>query len=277
LGEENPEAANKISRVSRSDDLADISAFSMKVLLIMNIGSRETDHESVRQVPIDSVSIFSQSSSIAYTDLPEINDVGVIASEKPEAEVVVSNEVAMLRLNLELAKRRLKLAGLQKKRLEVNKKADPVESSDLISKEAIIDQAKNIAIEPAKATVQDLLKRQEELRSNIKASKEAQKELKDGQDISHLRQMIQSQRALLSQHGIAVKNCTELLQQTQFSFESELEANAQSQARLRDLLQRKASSEKMVRNVSSKIMKLRRKRDKDATRNMKGKGEDRST
>jgi DNA-binding transcriptional MerR regulator len=89
--------------------------------------------------------------------------------------------------------------------------------------------------------------------------------------------MIQSQQALLSQHGIAVKNCTELLQQTQFSFESELEANAQSQARLRDLLQRKASSEKMVRNVSSKIMKLRRKRDKDATRNMKGKGEDKST
>jgi|AntRauTorckE5430_2_1112549.scaffolds.fasta_scaffold00605_9 hypothetical protein len=277
LGEENPEAANKISRVSRSDDLADISAFSMKALLIMNIGSREIDNESVRHVPIDSVSIFSQSSSMAYTDLPEINDVRVIASEKAEAKVVVLNEVARLRLNLELAKRRLKLAGLQKKRLEVNKKPDPVELGDLISKEAIIEQAKTIAIEPAKATVQDLLLRQEELRSNIKASKEAQKELKDGQDISHLRQMIQSQQALLSQHGIAVKNCTELLQQTQFSFESELEANAQSQARLRDLLQRKASSEKMVRNVSSKIMKLRRKRDKDATRNMKGKGEDKST
>ena len=271
LAEKYSKATKKISDVSQDDDLADISAFPMKSLLIINIGLQGTDDEFVRQRPIESITVFNRSNS---NGLQESNDTSEISSEKNEVKVVPSNQAAKLRLDLELAKRRLQLAGLQKKRLEAKQKPAPVESHDLISKKTLTDQAEIILATSAKATVQDLLKRQQELRSNIKASREAQKELKNGQDISHLRQMIQKQQALLSHHGNALKNCTALLQQTKVSLEAEKEAYDQGEVRLRDLLQRKSSSERMVRNVSSKIMKLRRKRDKDAAGHNKGKGGD---
>ena len=291
---------------SRREKLPNLSAFTMQSLRIMNIGSQGTDDELVRHRSIESISILRRSSSVvavastASTGVPEAD--GVKSSEisicdnnnnNNESNVLSSNRVAKLKLDLELAKRRLKLAGLQKKRLEVQRhptpvpvnvadlsnkdpapaidlqvqqlpQPDPVDSTDLLNKDPVIDLTEHFPAKPAMVTMQDLLKRQQELLSNIKASKEAHKELKDGQDISNLRQMIQKQQALLRQHGTTVTNCTESLQQCKTSLELEKKAKAQSEAILQDLLQRKAQNENMMGNVSRKIMKLRRKREKAA-------------
>jgi hypothetical protein len=284
---------------SRRGKLPNLSAFTMQSLRIMNIGSQGTDDELARHRSIESLSILRRSSSVVAvasstsTSVPDTDDVkssdiSIRDNNKNESNVLPSNRVAKLRLDLELAKRRLKLAGLQKKRLEVQRQPTPVpvDVADLSNKnpapvidlqvqtlpqpdpddstDLVIDLTEHLSAKPAKATMQDLLQKQQELLINIKASKEAHKELKDGQDISNLRQMIQKQQALLRQHGTTVTNCTESLQQCKTSLDSEKKAKTQSEATLQGLLQRKAQNENLMGNVSRKIMKLRRKREKAA-------------
>lgn len=237
--------------------LSDVSAFRMKSLLITNIGSYGSKEE------------------IRYraTSNPDSEDVWQISGKQNEGtSVPPTKNIMKLRLNLELAKNRLKLAELKKAKTKIlgeQQSKTIAEIDDQKTKEIEEDCASQEPPSSKVETVHDLLKRQEELRESISASKEAQKELKNEQSISSLREMIEKQKVLLQYHGSQLRSCTDSMRSCMTGLEQEKKDREKSDAKLQDSLQRKAVTEKMVRAVTRKIMKLRRRRERDS---LKGNG-----
>jgi len=265
----------------QKDGLDDISAFTMKTLLLTNIGSYGSDekiHHRTAENHSDDTSPEGHRKRKSRCRNANSSDMGGADDDerKGKAQIVPPvSDAARLRLNLALAKRRLRLEELKNaksKRVKVTSEAAPVreeENSVGPVNEAIemnIAVGDGILVNEGNATkretFQDLLKRQEELRENINASREAQKVLKGDQEVSNLLEMIEKQRALLEYHGQNVRSCTTSLIDCKTSLVQENQGQAQSERRLKDLVQRKAATENMVRSVTKKIMRLRRRREK---------------
>ena len=108
--------------------------------------------------------------------------------------------------------------------------------------------------------MQELLKRQEELRESINSSREAQKEIKYEHEVSNLREMIEKQKVLLEYHSSELRSCNLQMRSCRIELKEERLGKEKSEEMIRDFEHRKAMTEKMVRSVTSKIMKLRRRR-----------------
>ena len=177
---------------------------------------------------------------------------------------------------LENRDKQLKLAELKNSQ----KKIDPFEATEnesrITEEEVMIERGEeskvviSVAVEEKKPSkpdnVQDLLKRQKELQESINASREAQKELKKEQDVSSLRKMINKQKVLLEYHGSQLRSCTSDMKKCKGKYEEEKTAKKQNETKLKDLIERKAITEKLVISVTNKIMSLRRQRERDSNK-----------
>jgi hypothetical protein len=218
---------NSSDTENQDDGKINVQAFTMKSLLISNIGSHPNERH--RQLePRGKGTISNKREVLVTSALPK-------------------NKADVLRLGLELAKRRLKLAELQKmKRLHSTSVAmcsnDPKKVTE---------------------TESDLQKSQsDDLGGELSLSSRAEMKEVDG---SLLLGMIHKQQILLRQHKENLHIHTSSLQECQSLLEEEKKLRHETEKRLLDLMQRKDGTEKMVTSITKKIMRLRRRRNKDSS------------
>jgi len=203
----------------------DVQAFSMKSLLISNIGSHPDErHRQIGKIDLTrKVTRSNKDHSPAKIALPQ-------------------NKADMLRLGLELAKRRLKLAELQKL---IKLKSKPA----VICKDA--DKIIGTECETRNGDQSDAC--------GVPCSSSLEMKEFDG---ALLLGMIHKQQILLRQHKENLHKHTVSLQECQSSLEEEKKLHNDAEQHLLDLMQRKDGTERMVRSITKKIMRLRRRRYK---------------
>lgn len=236
------EAKNVETQKTMKPGLSDVTAYAMKSLVIKKIGSFGNNEERYRER--------------LYHGSDE-----VLPNNRATDDIIAApstDNSAKLRLNLELARNRLKLAELKRAQTKIRGEQEIQAISNENTKET-----DKIEEPPAIQTLEGLLKRQEELRQSISASKEAQKEVKQEQSISNLREMIEKQKVLLEYHGSQLRSCSDAMRGCVVGLGQEKKAKETSDLKLQDLLQRKAVTEKMVKAVTKKIMRLRRLRERN--------------
>jgi hypothetical protein len=221
---------NSPENENQHDERVDVQAFSMKSLLISNIGSHPNERH--RQLHARGYATVSNKEQISTTTtLPR-------------------NKADILRLELELAKRRLKLAELQKMK-KLRSTSVVVCNKDV---EKITDTENNIEMNPRKTQSID----QGDV---LDVASSTRIEVKDF-DGSLLLGMIHKQQSLLRKHKESLHLHTLSLQECQSSLEEERKLYHETEKRLLDSMQRKEGTEKMVRSITKTIMRLRRQRNK---------------
>ncbi|GFH49410.1 predicted protein [Chaetoceros tenuissimus] len=235
--------------------LHDITAFSMTSLVISNI-SAGGETELVRPRAIESINILGPPRTSTRTNNMSMEmkvKEEPVAESKTEEKSDVSR-ADKLKLELELAKRRLRLVELQRKRQKI---AETFEENDsgTVKKESASKGDKL-----SKPSIEELLKKRQELSDNIQASKITQQKKKEESTVRQLRTMIAKQEKLLNQHKDAVKQCIIDIQDCRTTIENEKAVKEKAELQLRDLQQRRENTEKMMKDVSNNVMKLRSKR-----------------
>jgi hypothetical protein len=73
--------------------------------------------------------------------------------------------------------------------------------------------------------------------------------------------MIEKEKALLDYHSSQLRSCTDAMRTCMTDLENEKKGREECNGILHDLNQRKTVADKMVRSVTKKIMRLRRRRE----------------
>lgn len=238
----------------KESNLPDITAFSMTSLVISNI-SASGETELVRPRAIESITILGPPRTSIGTNMSMEKKVKEepVAGIKTEERSDVSR-ADKLKLELELAKRRLRLVELQRKRQKISETFEENESVT-IKKESVSEGDKL-----SRPSIEELLKKRQKLSDNIQASKITQQKKKEENTVRQLRTMITKQEKLLNQHKDAIKLCIIGIQDCRTTIENEKAVKEKAELQLRDLQQRRENTEKMMKDVSNNVMKLRSKR-----------------
>ena len=238
----------------KESNLPDITAFSMTSLVISNI-SASGETELVRPRAIESINILGP----PRTSIGTNTSMELKVKEEPVAEIKTEDRSDVsradkLKLELELAKRRLRLVELQRKRQKISETFEENESVT-IKKESVSEGDKL-----SRPSIEELLKKRQKLSDNIQASKITQQKKKEEHTVRQLRTMIAKQEKLLNQHKDAIKLCIIGIQDCRTTIENEKAVKEKAELQLRDLQQRRENTEKMMKDVSNNVMKLRSKR-----------------
>ena len=251
----------------------DINAFQIKSLLIKVVKSSVCNPE-----PTSSVKNFDE---LLSTSTP--NHDADMKEEKPTIRKAES-----LRLNLELAKRKLKLRELlnaKAKKVKCNSDQSSVSNEDISSTplDNNIQNVENISCDyllpfqntqevhyPNQASeiternniAAELRKKHVALKESIEQSKEANKGLRDDKEIKALKQMIEKQRQLLQSHGLKISSCNQLLEECGNEILVNKNLKMKSSEKVQELVKRKSTMEKMITSVSKKIIESRRRRSR---------------
>jgi len=230
----------------------------MKTLIVVNVGISEPEPKSQEQLDLGSTDFKS--------------DVYIVDSqnEQQQASRADSSEASFknadkLRLDLELAKRKLKLEELiqaKRKRLAGQKvKVVSSISSEPNSKDDVVVDLK---LKKGNETASDLRKRLAQMKNTINTSKEVNRELKHEAHVGDLRGMIERQRGMLEHHGDTVRSCSASLKACDEQLPREKEGIVKCKGKLDNLNQRRAATEKMIQSVTEKLMSLRRIREQNS-------------
>jgi len=118
-----------------------------------------------------------------------------------------------------------------------------------------------LATQQRPRSIEDLRRRQLELKRSIEASAASQRQIRHNLEVTNLREMVNKQRRLLSQQGTKLSESASLLKQCSEDVATEELALENSERNLEDLLRRKRILEGMVMKATRKLMKGRRRRD----------------
>ncbi len=260
--------------------LQDISAYSMKSLLISGIGTQGPD-EKVRYRILESIPFTRSSSDNLDSSSQNTGILGPNSTNETnnstntrETEQIKADVQATipekLKLDLELAKRKLKLQELKKAKAMKDNEMRLNPSSTVLN-----DIGSKLKVEEKKSEFTEMKEKQPEklkelrerlakMKESIIVAKGANRELKYEQQVADLRRMIEKQRAMLAHHGDNVRSCTATLRTSEEKLKLETQGLEICQKRLIHVKQRKASTEKMVQSVTKKLMSLRKRREDDA-------------
>mmetsp|Transcript_59696 Transcript_59696/g.176867 ORF Transcript_59696/g.176867 Transcript_59696/m.176867 type:complete len:1217 (-) Transcript_59696:670-4320(-) len=115
--------------------------------------------------------------------------------------------------------------------------------------------------QPRPQSIDDLRRRQLELKRTIEASAASQKQIRQNKEVSDLRDMVNKQRRLLSQQGTKLSESATSLRRCEEGVAAEEGALEESERSLEELLRRRRILEGMVMKATRKLMNERRSRD----------------
>lgn len=217
----------------------DISALRMPNLIISNIGEAGPE-ENIRPRSVDSLTV------------PVIQD-GL--QSKQDKEQLPISKAEKLRLNLELAKRRLKLEELRHQKIK--------KSTSLTDKNEVrlCVKNENDEIVPVKLSVEEMRRKHAELTEKVNSSRQANLQRLAEKEVSDLRKLVDKQQQILRYHVEQIKSSTTALSEDRQQIIIENEGIDVSKKCLASLQLRRASTLDTIQSVTKKLMKLRRQRE----------------
>lgn len=221
--------------------LPDISALRMPSLIISNIGEAGPE-ENIRPRGADSLTV------------PVPKNV----TEHNEKKLPIS-KADKLRLNLELAKRRLRLEELRHQKI---KKSTSLQSSkEEIEVRHCVKNEQNIQTVQTKLSLEEMRRKHAELTERVNSSRQANSQRFAEKEISDLRKLVDKQQHMLRYHVEQIKSITNSLCENQQQVTDENAGIEDSTKSLSSLQLRKASTLESIQSVTKKLMKLRRQRE----------------
>jgi hypothetical protein len=261
--------------------LTDITAVSMQSLIIENIGNSGPSslvhinapkrlkfmRDKTSDMESDKTSEVGTSNSVDGENmlLHEQSEVVNTPTSTPQLDVWKKR---LVDLKLKLAKRRLQLKLLEKSKKQdsvdmnhevnvvTNGLSNQAEDSDRNS-ETTEERPQILPAPSEEVTADNLRLRQRELRELIDTSKKNQKELSRKNVLTDLTVMIDKQRELLLEHGERIKETSTNLKECLNNVENEKSSVKTCEGRIGDLMTRKQILEKMVLEVTQKLVDSR--------------------
>ena len=238
---------------SKLSGLQDISALrNIPTLVIPNVHLTGTD-DMVRFVH----SVYDLSSEDDCSS--ESDDDNSLSPSPPEAEVTLSNDSQKkshqsLKQQLQLAKLRLEIKRKEQLLLEKKKKAPEIASDTtndacLESSEgkcAVIDNGSNLTTSSEDKKVQ------------LEQLRRRQKELKQKNEVSNLKNLINRQRKLLRAKGQEISESSKQLENIERDISSKQNLLDGSNKRLEEMQHRKRIMERMIIKATEKVMTARK-------------------
>lgn len=217
----------------------DISALRMPNLIISNIGEAGPE-ENIRPRSVDSLTV------------PVIQDD---LQSKQDKEQLPISKAEKLRLNLELAKQRLKLEELRHQKMK--------KSTSLTDKNKVRKCVKNENDEfvPVKLSVEEMRRKHAELTEKVNSSRQANLQRLAEKEVSDLRKLVDKQQQILRYHVEQIKSSTTALSEDRQQLIIENAGIDDSKKSLDSLQLRRVSTLDSIQSVTKKLMKLRRQRE----------------
>jgi len=244
-----------------------ITAFSMPTLVINNIGSHglsEFIHAPKR--------LKFMRSKTSNIEKDTISDIGNVNSGD-DGDTEGSETAKSIELKLKIAKRRLELKLLEQSmkgsRIALNVNQKEIESTNTTSEwlhqlekdtyrsDAVMETAEEYP-QVAVPTAENLRSRQRELRTLIDVSKKNQIAISRRAVVDNLTAMVDKHRELLLEHGEKIKETSAELKDCINSLELEKSSIKTCECHIHELSSRKQILEKMVLDVTQKLIDSRR-------------------
>jgi hypothetical protein len=227
----------------RTQSLPDVSALRMPSLIISNIGKAGPE-ENIRPRGADSLIV----------PMPK----NVPRSEQNEKKLPIS-KADKLRLNLELAKRRLRLEELRHQKI---KKSTSLQSpKEEIEVRNCVKNDQNNKTVQTKLSLDEMRRKHAELTERVNLSRQANSQRYAEKEVSDLRKLVEKQQQMLRYHVEQIKSITSALSENQQQVIIENAGIEDSTKSLASLQLRKASTLESIQSVTKKLMKLRRQRE----------------
>lgn len=229
-----------INEGDHAKHLPDVSGLRMPNLIISNIGEAGPE-ENIRPRGVDSLAV------------PVVNDDS--RSKQNEKELPIS-KADKLRLNLELAKRRLKLEELRHQKI---KRSTTLKENDEVSN--CVENGENNAMVEAKLSVAEMRRKHAELTVKVNSSRQANLQRIAEKEVSDLRKLVDKQQQMLRYHVEQIKASTTALSEDRQQIVNENAGIEESKKTLASLQLRRVSTLETIQSVTKKLMKLRRQRE----------------
>jgi hypothetical protein len=162
-------------------------------------------------------------------------------------------------LNLELAKRRLRLEELRHQKI---KKSTSLQSSkEEIEVRNCVKNDQNNKTVQTKLSLEEMRRKHAELTERVNSSRQANSQRFAEKEVSDLRKLVEKQQQMLRYHVEQIKSITSALSENQQQVIIENAGIEDSTKSLASLQLRKASTLESIQSVTKKLMKLRRQRE----------------
>ena len=240
-----------------NSSIQDLTAVRMLGSLVVQIGIIPEPRDKVRYVH----TVYQESSDSDDESDEEAED------EQPAAAILVNEAkpaaatgAEALKQKLHLAKLRLelkkKLRALKKKQTEATSAPESSSSTDIAPQENQPSNSQSFENE-ARAAAESEVPHVDKA-AQIEELRRRQKELKQSNELSNLKNLVQRQREILRVKGAELSESSEQLQSCVGEIKSKQEQLAASEKKIEEMHHRKRIMEGMILRVTEKLMAARR-------------------